>query len=121
MSKIYQPEVRQKSEQIMTFLNESGFFTEFQITNLEFSRNYLCDILTEKLIEGKIQMEFDEIFGEKEFDDVLRNIIIGSVLTELKSKGMVDSYEDDNTAEKFFLTEKGQKFLKEQQKINGLI
>jgi hypothetical protein len=34
-------------------------------------------------------------------------------LFELKEKGFVDSYEDDNTEEMFFLTDEGKKFVKE--------
>jgi DNA-binding PadR family transcriptional regulator len=38
--------------------------------------------------------------------------VAGSILYELKDKGYVNSYEDDNTEEMFFLTKKGKKYLK---------
>jgi predicted transcriptional regulator len=43
---------------------------------------------------------------------MLREIVAGSVLYELKDKGLVDSYQDDTTEEMFFLTKKGKKLIK---------
>ena len=37
---------------------------------------------------------------------------IKSILFELKERGIVDSYEDENTEEMFFLTDEGKKFMK---------
>jgi len=42
-------------------------------------------------------------------------MVAGSVLNELKNSGLVDSYEDDNTEEMFFLTKKGKKLLKDYE------
>ena len=53
------------------------------------------------------------MFTEDEFEVILRELVAGSVLYELKDKGLVDSYEDDNTEEMFFLTEEGKKHLKQ--------
>lgn len=121
MDRIYQPIVIERVKQILYFLNESGFFKEFEITDTEFSKNYLSDVLTNKLIDGKIDMEFDEMFSEGEFDKILKELIAGSVLTDLKQKGMLDSYEDEDTEERFFLTEKGMKYMEEIKKNEGLV
>jgi predicted transcriptional regulator len=43
--------------------------------------------------------------------------VAGTILNELKTKGLVNSYEDDNTEEMFFLTEKGKKVLKNDEKL----
>ena len=58
------------------------------------------------------------MFNDDEFEVVLREIVAGSVLYELKEKGLVDSYEDDTTEEMFFLTKKGKRVMK---KKDGLI
>lgn len=121
MSKIYQPIVIKRTDEIITFLKESGFFSEFQIENTEYAKKYMSDILTTKLIEGKINMEYDEIFTEEEFDKILVEITAGSYMHELKKKGMVDSYEDDETEERFFLTEMGLKMIDEIKKNNNSI
>ncbi len=52
------------------------------------------------------------MFTEEEFETLLKEIIAGTVLEELKSKGLVGSYEDEDTEEMFFLTPKGKKYLK---------
>jgi hypothetical protein len=57
-------------------------------------------------------MEEDEFFDEEEFETVLREIVAGSILYDLKKKGLVESYQDENVEELFFLTEKGKKHLK---------
>ena len=49
---------------------------------------------------------------------ILKELIAGSVLYDLKQKGYVESYEDDTTEEMFFLTKKGKKFLKEEKKLD---
>ena len=41
------------------------------------------------------------------------NLFWDELTEELKRKGIINSYEDDNTEETFFLTEEGKKILKE--------
>ena len=67
--------------------------------------------MTEKFINGQLDSD-DELFGEDEFAKLLQELVAGSVLYELKEKGYINSYEDDETEEMFFLTEDGKKFLK---------
>jgi len=44
---------------------------------------------------------------------ILRELVAGSVLYDLKDQGLVDSYQDENTEEMFFLTKKGKKLIKD--------
>jgi hypothetical protein len=118
MSTIYQPIVIEKSNEIIESLTD--LFTDYEIMSLEFARKYLCDKLTDKFIEGSLDNE-DEgsifIFNDEEFEVVLREIVAGSVLYELKEKGLVDSYQDDTTEEMFFLTKKGKKVMKKNDEL----
>jgi predicted transcriptional regulator len=111
MSKIYQPVVRKKTEEIIEILKESGFFDDYEI-NSDFAHKYFCDKLTDLLIIGEINIEEDELFSEDEFERCLTEIVAGSTLYMLKTKGLINSYEDDDTPETFFLTEEGKKVLK---------
>jgi len=114
----YQPIVIEKTTEILCILEESNFFKDYEIENFDFAIKYLNDKLTEKFILGKLDEENDDIFEEEEFNVILREIIAGTILTELKHKGLVNSYEDDNTEELFFLTQKGKKMLKNDGDFN---
>lgn len=121
MSKIYQPIVIEMANDIITDLTESEFFSDYEIQSTVFAEKYLLDKLTEKFILGELENEDDEflgVFNDDEFEVVLREIVAGSVLYELKEKGLVDSYEDDTTEEMFFLTKKGKRVMK---KKDGLL
>ena len=121
MNKIYQPIVVEMTNEIITDLTESEFFADYEIQSTVFAEKYLLDKLTEKFILGELENEDDEflgVFNDDEFEVVLREIVAGSVLYELKEKGLVDSYEDDTTEEMFFLTKKGKRVMK---KKNGLL
>jgi predicted transcriptional regulator len=114
MSKIYQPEIKREADQIVKTLKESGFFNEFELENEKFATTHFCEKLTEKFIDGKFND--DELFTEEEFDGILKEIIAGSMLNQLKEKGYINSYEDDETEETFFLTEEGKKYMEELKK-----
>jgi len=121
MSKIYQPIVIEMANDIITDLTESEFFADYEIQSTVFAEKYLLDKLTEKFILGELENEDDEflgVFNDDEFEVVLREIVAGSVLYELKERGLVDSYEDDTTEEMFFLTKKGKRVMK---KKDGLL
>jgi ribosomal protein S8 len=111
MSRIYQPIVIEETNNLIEGLKESGFFQDYQIEDLTFTNQHLLDIMTEKFINGQLDSD-DELFGEDEFAKLLQELVAGSVLYELKEKGYINSYEDDETEEMFFLTEDGKKFLK---------
>jgi hypothetical protein len=106
----YQPIVIEKSNEIIQILRESDFFVDYGIESEEFTHNFLCEKLTVKFIEGKLSDDDDDdepIFTEEEMDSFLNQIIIGSLLDELQGKGIVDSILDENSQERFFLTDKG--------------
>ncbi len=111
MTKIYPTSVIEKADEIIEILKEEGFFEYNEIDNFDFASKHIKDKLTEKFILGTLDDE-EEIFTEKEFETLLKEIIAGTVLEELKSKGLVGSYEDEDTEEMFFLTPKGKKYLK---------
>ena len=75
-------------------------------------RTHLLNIFTEKFINGLLTDDDVELFGEEEFDILLKELVAGSILFELKEKGFVDSYEDEDTEEMFFLTDEGKKYVK---------
>lgn len=118
MSKIYQPIVIEKAEEIIELLTESYFFHDYELSNTDFAKTYILDKLTDKFIEGRIDFEEDELFEEEEFEKALREIVAGTILNELKEKGLVNSYEDDNTEEMFFLTEEGKKLLNDKGSLS---
>jgi len=112
MSKIYQPIVIKKTEEIIKTLIESKLFEDYDINTTEYATTYFLDKLTEKFILGEIDLDYDMLFSEDEFDTCIKEVILGSIFFKLKESGYVNSYEDDNTAETFFLTEKGKEYLK---------
>lgn len=114
MSKIYQPEIIELSEKIVKALVDDDFFNEYEIESTDYALTYLKDKITEKYILGETELDVLSTTDE-EFEQMLKEIIAGSVLTSLKEKGLVESYEDENTEEIFFLTEKGKEHVK---KIN---
>jgi hypothetical protein len=121
MNKIYQPIVIEKANDIIESLTD--FFNDYQIESLDFAQEYMYDKLTEKFIAGELNDDEEGnvfLFTESEFEQILKELIAGSVLYELKEKGLVDSYQDDTTDEMFFLTKKGKKLLKEDKLIDEL-
>jgi hypothetical protein len=112
MSKVYQPIVIEETDNLIEGLQESKFFEDYQIQDLTFVREHLLEIMTNKFINGELDNDFDELFTEDEFSKILQELVAGSLLYELKERGLVDSYEDENTEETFFLTEKGRNHIK---------
>lgn len=112
MNKVYQPIVIEETDYFIEGLAESGFFEDYDIKDLTFVRTHLLNIFTEKFINGLLNDDDLELFGEDEFDTLLKELVAGSILFELKEKGFVDSYEDEDTEEMFFLTDEGKKYVK---------
>ena len=113
MKTIYQPEIKKYAEEIISDLKEADFFVENEIENFEFVNDYWCNFLTQKFITSGLNPE-EGLFTEDEFDTILKELVVGNLLYSLKEKGYLNSYEDDNTEETFFLTEKGKEFVKTQ-------
>lgn len=111
MKTTYQPIVVECTENIILGLEDSGFLKDYEIDDLTFIRQHLLINLTEKFIQGKLDEDFEELFTEDEFDQLLKELVAGSILYEMKEKGLVNSVEDMNDEEIFFLTEEGKAYL----------
>src|ERR1035441_8717058 len=117
MCKNYQPIIKETASDIITDLDDSGFFIEYEISNMELVNETICNKLTEKFIQGDLDSD-GPIFSEDEFTNMLKELIAGEVLHSLKNKGYINSYEDDDTEELFFLTEDGKRMINEELKKN---
>lgn len=123
MSKItYQPAVIEKTNVIIDELIYSNFFKDNEILDIGFAIKTISDNLTEKFINGELENE--ELFTTDEFVAMLQMIIAENVLRELQQKGLITSYEDENTEEVFFLTELGKQVkdlesLEENKSLTG--
>lgn len=116
MKNIYQPIVIERANEIMNVLRETDFFFEYEIEDESFAMTYLCDKLTDKFIKGELDESVENLFHEDDMEQFLKEIVAGSLLYELQSKGIIDSIEDENNEERFFLTEKGKKLANEMTK-----
>lgn len=123
MSKVtYQPIVIEKTNVIIDELIYSNFFKDNEIMDIGFAMKTISDKLTEKFINGELENE--ELFTTDEFVAMLQMIIAENVLRELQKKGLITSYEDENTEEVFFLTELGKQVkdieaMQENESITG--
>lgn len=99
-------------DSIIEGLEESNFFGENSINNT-YARKKFTELLMDQYVSDP-SLSGDEFFWtEDEFEIILQKIIVGSIIYELKDDGILNSYEDDNTEETFFLTEKGKLLSKE--------
>lgn len=102
MKGIYKPEIIEQADAVLELMKE-----EIEIT--EGAREDLCILLTKKLIDGTLN-EGVQVFGSE--DELIGFIGLCKVrqdLAELQRKGLIDSYDDD---ESFFLTKKGTEYVK---------
>jgi len=110
MDKVYQPIVIEMCDEIINELIDSKFFEEYGITDYTYAKTHICDELTKKYINNGLDLETG-IFTEDEFDLLLKTIIASNTLNKLKRLGYVNSYEDDETEEIFFINDKGREYL----------
>jgi hypothetical protein len=111
MEKVYPTEVKDVAAGLINVLKESGFFEDEDFQNTEFAEKYIREILLEKFLAGTSL----DLGDDEETNKHLDKIIDGSIFYQLKKKGFVDSYEDENTKEVFFLTEKGRELRRNNQ------
>lgn len=117
----YQVNIIEKAEDLISVLEESEFFTEYEIKDRTFAFDYFCEKLTEKFINGTL--DEGPNFSEDEMDRYLREIIVGSIVSDLQNDGIIDTVEDENNEEFLFLTEKGKQYaddLKRNSEWTGL-
>ena len=115
MAKVYQPIVIEETDNIINGLIESDFFLDYGITDLTYSKQYFLDLFTKKYIDGDLDNVEEELFTEDEFTKILIELVTGSTLDDLKNKGLINSYEDDETEETFFLTDMGKKVIEDRK------
>lgn len=109
MKKTYQPFIIQKSDEILYLLKDD-------IESTENTKNRLCDFLTEKFIKGDLSSEtpIEEIFEEEELLLFIHESLIRQDLEHLIETGLVNTLNDENGEEMFFITEEGKKYVEEE-------
>lgn len=117
MNITFQPSIIETATAIVEGLKESGFFIEEDVRDFKEAHKMICEALTQKFIRDSSN---DEYFTEDEFSDLLGMIVANDVILRLKSKGIINSYGDENVEEVFFLTNKG-KLIGEELKEKGII
>ncbi len=107
----YIPRIEKLTEEIIATLVEEKFFEDYEIEDFSFARKRISEELTRKFLIDGLEDEY-EVFTEDEFDIILKEVAAENILRDLQKKGWVNSYEDENTEETFFLTEQGREELK---------
>lgn len=116
----YLPKIQEITEGIISTLVEDNYFTEFEISSEDYARKRISDELTRKFLENGLDNEEEGYFTEDEFDTILKEIIAEDVLRSLQKNGLIDSYEDDETEEMFFLTDLGKTQVNEMENIEDI-
>lgn len=117
----YLPKIQQITEEIIQTLVEDEFFKDFEITDYTYARNRISEELTQKFITSGLDFETGGFFTEDEFDTILKEIAAEDVLRSLQKKGFLNSYEDENVEEVFFLTELGKEELKKSENDGDIL
>jgi hypothetical protein len=120
MKKIYQPFIIEKANSIIEVIKNYGFFEDFQIKSNVYARQPLCDILTNRFIDGEYD-ESDDIVDIFPDVDLLMKFLTDVVLLEnlnsLIKKGFIEYIEDENNEILYFPTEKGRKYNENTKKL----
>ena len=116
----YLPKIQEITEEIIASLVEDNYFTEFEISSEDYARKRISDELTRKFLENGLDNEDEGYFSEDEFETILKEIIAEDVLRSLQKNGLIDSYEDDETEEMFFLTDLGKNQVDEMENIEDI-
>jgi hypothetical protein len=118
MNKTYQPFIIEKTKEIIDYIKSKGFFEDFQIKSDRYAQQLICDILTDKLIDGTYDEGDDIVDIFPEVDDLLKffaDVVTLQTLDSLIEKGYIETLEDENGENFYFATKKGQKY---QDEIN---
>lgn len=95
---------------IINGLTDSGFFDDYDIGK-EYAHKLFNELIMERYVNDP-SLDIEYFWNEEEFNLILNKVVVGSMLHQLKEDGVVESYEDENTEETFFLTDKGNKLIK---------
>jgi hypothetical protein len=110
----YLPKIENIANEIIQTLIEDKFFEDFEIEDYSYTKKRFCEELTTKFLLNGLENEDIGIFNEDEFDKILKEIVAEDMLRSLQKTGIINSYEDDNTEEVFFLTEKGREEMQKK-------
>jgi hypothetical protein len=110
----YLPKIENIANEIIQTLIEDKFFEDFEIEDYSYTKKRFCEELTTKFLLNGLENEDIGIFNEDEFDKILKEIVAEDMLRSLQKTGLINSYEDDNTEEVFFLTEKGREEMQKK-------
>lgn len=116
----YLPKITEIADEMIQILVEDHFFEDFEITDYTYARKRFCDELTAKFIAGELDFESNDLFYDDELDIILKEIAAESVLRTLEKGGFINSYEDENVEETFFLTDKGKKEIEKLKDIDDV-
>lgn len=110
------PQPVQDQINLLTFdLEESGFFISKEIPEGYHENakihlwNIVADILIKKFIDGDPLYIAD---SEDELNRLLTRVCVYTCMDSMVDKGLLNSFDDENGEEQFFLTEKGKEVIK---------
>jgi len=103
--------VSRYGKKIVEVLNTANFFNEEPDVIPSILYKNFCDDGLKKWIDGD-DMESPSDISENDFEKILSVSMAESVLIDLKVRGLVDSIEDENGVEMFFLTKLGRESCK---------
>lgn len=98
----YPKPVSELTEKLLDGLEEEDFF-KTENANYDITFRRFADSALKKWIKGDDM----EDFTEEEFSQILRFSMVESDLLRMQERGILDSIEDDNGEQMYFLTEKG--------------
>ena len=78
------------------------------------SKEYLCELLTQKFIDGELSEGDDAVFdSEEELLMFVNRCIVNDNLDELHERGLIGTFDD---GESFFITDEGKKYVEKIRK-----
>ncbi len=102
MEKTYQPFILKLCEDIFEDLTPD-------IKPTERNKTTLCDMLTQKFLDGELSEGDEQIFdSEKEIEDFINLCFVNDNLDDLHKRGFIGSYND---GESYFLTDMGKLYV----------
>lgn len=104
----YQPFIIKNSEVFIHLLED-------EVEDIDYFRKLLCEEMTKKFINGTLSSNdpVDTIFYEEELLNILLRVDIQKNLNKLIEEKLIDTIENENDEEMFFLTQKGKKVCQE--------
>lgn len=116
----YLPKIQEITEGIIATLVDDNYFIDFEISSQDYARKRISDELTLKFLENGLNNGEYGYLSEDEFDVILKEIVAEDLLRSLQKKGLLNSYEDDNTEEVFFLTTLGKEEIVNLEDIEDI-